>query len=108
MTTSLNSSKQLLRNADSNVVELKDSLVDSYANRESFLSIDPFLMNMNFLQFASKYKMYGKKLKERSSPDTLALRILQKYSSSPQNSNYFLHCKIQLLRYKILQHNYVS
>lgn len=55
-------------------------------------------MNMNFVQFATKYKVANKKV--LNLPENVVPRIFPNYSSNPKVENFALHCKYQLLRYK--------
>jgi hypothetical protein len=68
-----------------------------YANREQYDS-SPEIMNLNFVQFATKYKVVNTKLTEL--PDNVIPRIFPTYSSNPKGPNFALYCKYQLLRYK--------
>ena len=106
ITTSLDFSKQLARNNRTHVIELKDSLVDAYANRHEFLQTDNNLMSMNFYDFALKYQMSKKTIKLRPNQETVVIQIFQKFSASPKNATYYLYCKYQLLRYKPWQTNH--
>ena len=53
---------------------------------------------MNFVQFATTYKLVKNKLEKL--PDNLVPRIFPTYSPNPMGSNFPLYCKYQLLRYK--------
>jgi DNA replication protein DnaC len=81
-------------------MEFKDSLVETYAKRREFLNQFPDLLGLNFIEFATNYEQEKKGIKKRSDPDHIAIQIFQLFSSHPQNPQYHLHCKYQLLRYK--------
>ena len=74
-----------------------NSLLDVYANREQYDSSHD-IMNMNFVQFATKYKVVNKELTKL--PKNVVPRIFPTYSSNPKGPNFGLYCKYQLLRYK--------
>ena len=74
-----------------------NSLLDAYANRQQYDS-SPEIMNLNFVQFATKYKVANAKLTEL--PDNVIPRIFPTYSPNPRGANFVLYCKYQLLRYK--------
>ena len=59
-------------------------------------------MNLNFLQFATKYKVVNRKLTEL--PENSIPRIFPTYSSNPKGPNFALYCKYQLLRIKPWKH----
>jgi hypothetical protein len=73
------------------------SLLDVYANREHYDNSPPVL-NMNFVQFATQFKVVNGKLTEL--PPNAIPRIFPVYSSNPRSPNFSLYCKYQLLRYK--------
>jgi hypothetical protein len=102
--TSLVPSKLLTKNKITNVVELKNSLVEAYADREELLNKNPSLgrdiLKMNFYDFATKYEMKAQSIRLRANQSTVVIQIFQKYSSSPKNKTFYLYCKFQLLRYK--------
>ena len=74
-----------------------NSLLDVYANREQYDN-SPEIMNLNFLQFATKYKLVNAKLTKL--PENVIPRIFPTYSSNFKGPNFTLNCKYQLLRYK--------
>ena len=82
-----------------------NSLLDVYANREQYdNSAD--VMDLNFVQFATKYKVVNKKLSKL--PHNIIPRIFPTYSCNPKGQKFPLYCKYQLLRYrpwKITQDN---
>ena len=55
-------------------------------------------MNMNFVQFATMYKVVNNQLVKL--PENVIPRIFPTYSSNPKGQNFGLYCKYQLLRYK--------
>ena len=74
-----------------------NSLLDVYANRQQYDSSHD-IMNMNFVQFATKYKVVNNELTKL--PENVVPRIFPTYSSNPKGPNFGLYCKYQLLRYK--------
>ena len=72
-------------------------LLDVYAKRHDY-DISEDVKNMNFIQFASTYKVVNSKLTKL--PNNVVPRIFQTYSSNPKGPNFALYCKYQLLRYK--------
>ena len=73
------------------------SLLDVYANRYQYDSSNN-IMNMNFVQFATTYKLVNNELTKL--PENVIPRIFPTYSSNPKGPNFGLYCKYQLLRYK--------
>ena len=73
------------------------SLLDVYANRQLYDS-SPDVVAMNFIKFATKFKVVNDKLTEN--PPNVIPRIFPTYSSNPRGSNFSTYCKYQLLRYK--------
>ena len=73
------------------------SLLDVYANREQY-STSLEVINMNFVQFATTYKVVNDKLTKL--PVNVIPRIFPTYSPNPKGPNFASHCKYQLLRYK--------
>ncbi len=55
-------------------------------------------MNMNFVEFATTYKVVNNELTKL--PENVIPRIFPTYSSNPKGPNFGLYCKYQLLRYK--------
>ena len=96
---SLNGSRRVRNNAsiedgDSCTV---NSLLDVYANRQQYDS-SPDVMNMNFVQFATTYKVVNNELTKL--PENVVPRIFPTYSPNPKGTHFGLYCKYQLLRYK--------
>ena len=73
------------------------SLLDLYANREQY-NCPADVVNMNFVQFATKFKVVNGKLTKL--PDNVVPRIFPTYSCNPKGPNFPLYCIYQLLRYK--------
>ena len=73
------------------------SHLDVYANREQY-STSLEVINMNFVQFATTYKVVNDKLTKL--PANVILRIFPTYSPNPKGQNFASYCKYQLLRYK--------
>lgn len=56
---------------------------------------------MNFVQFATTYKVVNAKLTKLTKlPNNVIPRIFPTYSSNPKGPNFPIYCKYQLLRYK--------
>ena len=96
---SLNGSRRVRDNAS---IEDGDSctdnsLLDMYANRRQYDSSQT-IMNMNFVQFATTYKVVNNELTKL--PENVVPRIFPTYSPNPKGPNFGLYCKYQLLRYK--------
>lgn len=68
-----------------------NSLRDQYDNSAK-------VMNMNFIQFATKFKVVRGKLTKM--PENIIPKVFPTYSSNPRGPNFALYCKYQLLRYK--------
>ena len=73
------------------------SLLDVYTNREQY-DCSPNVINMNFVQFATIYKVINNELTKL--PENIIPRIFPTYSPNPKGPNFGLYCKYQLLRYK--------
>ncbi|XP_028394482.1 uncharacterized protein LOC114518676 [Dendronephthya gigantea] len=78
-----------------------NSPLDVYANRQHYDS-SPETMNLNFVQFMTKYKVDSENLIKL--PDNVIPRIFPTYSSNPKGPNFPNYCKYQLLRYKPWKH----
>ena len=96
---SLNGSRRVRNNAS---IEDGDSctdnsLLDVYANRQQYDNSQS-IMDMNFVQFATTYKVVNNKLTKL--PENVVPRIFPTYSPNPKGPNFGLYCKYQLLRYK--------
>ena len=73
-----------------------DSLLDAYAERDKYQgTVACDLCNLNFLQFAMKYRLVNGKLVDQ--PDNVVPRVYPTYSSNPKSTNFGLYCKYQLL-----------
>ena len=99
MPVSLNGSRRVrqdVRNEDGETCT-ENSLLDVYANRQQYDSSQT-VMNMNFVQFATTYKVINNELKRL--PENVVPRIFPTYSPNPKGPNFGLYCKYQLLRYK--------
>ena len=70
-----------------------------YAQRDKYqVDLKCNSTNINFLKFATKYKLVSGKLVIQ--PKNLIPRVFPTYSSSIKSPNFGLFCKYQLLRYK--------
>ena len=97
---SLNGSRRLQPSNDtSNGSCTSDSFLDVYAKRSIFSNEFPDIMNTNFQEFATKYKLTKNKL-EQCMSDHIVPNIFPTYSSNPKGQHYSLYCKFQLLRSK--------
>lgn len=95
---SLYGSRRINTNSFDGGLVTNESLLDVYANREKYAQTDPNMVMLNFVTFASKYKLVNKKL--TSQPQNTVLRVFPVFSSNPKGPNFGLYCKYQLLRYK--------
>ena len=95
----LNGSRRLNLSDAPDEVVTTDSLLDTYAQRDRYQAdLKCNLTNMNFLEFATKYKLVSGKLVTQ--PKNLIPRVFPTYSSSIKSPNFALYCKYQLLRYR--------
>nr|XP_058955383.1 uncharacterized protein LOC131782657 [Pocillopora verrucosa] len=95
----LNGSRRLNLSDAPDEVVTTDSLLDTYAQRDRYQAdLKCNLTNMNFLEFATKYKLVSGKLVTQ--PKNLIPRVFPTHSSSIKSPNFGLCCKYQLLRYK--------
>ena len=95
---SLNGSRRINTNSFDGSLVTNESLLDVYANREKYAQTNPNIVMLNFVSFASKYKLVNKKL--TSQPQNTVPRVFPVFSSNPKGQNFGLYCKYQLLRYK--------
>ena len=79
------------------------SILDVYAERDKYIiQSNSEILDYNFLQFVSTFMCKGSKLERRKRP--VIVKTYPNYSSNPQNKNYGLFCKYQLLKYKPWRH----
>ena len=78
--------------------DTRDSLLDLYAKRIVYQVTFPNVTNLNFIDFATKFKIKKGKL-ETQSPNVVP-RVVPCYSSHTKGENYYLYCKYQLLKFK--------
>ena len=95
---SLNGSRRVQISADERQLCCSNSLLDVYANRAQYDSPGINTAKLNFVQFATQFKVVDKKLTKL--PDNVVPRIFPTYSSNPKGPNFAQYCKCQLLRYK--------
>ena len=95
---SLNGSRRVQISADERQLCCSNSLLDVYANRAHYDSPGINTAKLNFVQFATQFKVVDKKLTKL--PDNVVPRIFPTYSSNPKGPNFAQYCKYQLLRYK--------
>jgi hypothetical protein len=101
---SLNGSRRVHTNHsvdNGNISCTSNSPLDVYANRQDYDS-SPETMNLNFVQFTTKYKEDDGNLTKV--PDNAIPRIFPTYSSNPKGPNFPNYCKYQSLRYKPWKH----
>ena len=77
-----------------------DSFLDVYAKRRNYENSFPDIMNVNFLEFATKYKITKGKLGKRSDSAKIVPKIFPTYSPNPKGTYYGMYCRYQLLTYK--------
>ena len=95
----LNGSRRLNLSDAPHEVVTTDSFLHTYAQRDKYRAdLKCNLTNMNFLEFATKYKLVSGKLVAQ--PKNLIPRVFPTYSSSIKSPNFGLYCKYQLLRYR--------
>ena len=63
-----------------------------------YVESPPDIMNLNFLNFVTKYKIVNNKLTPQS--QNTVPRVFPVYSSNKEGPNFSLYCKYQLLTYK--------
>jgi hypothetical protein len=105
---SLENSSEVINN-ENNDIEYSDSIYTLYAGRKALTQF-PESVPMNYLEFCRNYETIKKpeKLKRRTNPNKYAVLIWQRFSPNPRNSQYHLHCKYQLLRYKAWVNSYTD
>ena len=104
---SLNGSRKLQPSNDtSNGSCTSDSFLYVYAKRSIFSDEFPGIMNTNFQEFATKYKLTKNKL-EQCLSDHIVPNIFPTDSSNSKGQHYSLYCKFQLLRSKLWK-NYIN
>ena len=95
---SLDGSRKIKANAANEDVATNNSLLDVYANRTIYAESIPHIMTLNFITFATKYKLVNSKLTAQS--QNAVPRVFPVYSSNNKGPNFPLYCKYHLLRYK--------
>lgn len=95
----LNGSRRVQTHVDKGTKSgTKDSFLDIYAQRKQFVQDLPDIMSMNFLDFATHYKVTNGKLQKQ--PDNIVPIVFPEYSPNPKGQNFSMFCKFQLLKYK--------
>ena len=94
----LNGSRRISRSSSDGELITTNSLLDIYATREKHSETIPNIMLLNFIDFATKYKVVNKKLARQ--PDNIIPKVFPLYSSNPSEPNFGLYCRYQLLKYK--------
>lgn len=95
---SLNGSRKIKTHSADEDFVTNDSLLDVYAKHAQYAETIPDIISLNFISFATKYKLVKNKLSAQSC-NTIP-RIFPVYSSNAKGPNFGLYCKYQLLRYK--------
>ena len=95
---SLNGSRRVKDDLKDGDCVTNDSLLDTYAKRERFSQSFSNILSVNFITFATKYKIVNNKLLNQS--DNIVPRTFPVFSSSSSGPNFGLYCKYQLLKYK--------
>lgn len=95
---SLNGSRKIKTHSPDGDVVTNDSLLDVYAKRAQYAETIPDIISLNFISFATKYKLVKNKLSTQ--PYNTIPSIFPVYSSNAKGENFGLYCKYQLLRYK--------
>ena len=95
---SLNGSRKIKTNSAEGNVATSNSLLDVYAKRAMYVESVPDILTLNFLNFATKYKIVNNKLTPQ--PENTVPRVFPVYSSNKKGPNFSLYCKYQLLTYK--------
>ena len=97
---SLNGSRKVKHvNNEEDGVATENSILDIYATRQQFSDVFPDIMNVNFVDFVTKFRVVNKKLKKHINANEIP-RFFPTYSSNPKADSFPLYCKYQLLRYK--------
>ena len=95
----LNGSRRVQTHVDKSTKSgTNDSFLDIYAQRKQFVQDLPDVMSMNFLDFATHYKVTHGKLQKK--PDNIVPNVFPEYSPNPKGQNFSMFCKFQLLTYK--------
>lgn len=82
LSINLNGSRRVQTRVKDQSVCTSESMLVTYANRIRFQPCVPHIMVLNFVQFATKYKLVKGKLQQR--PSNVVTRIFPTYSSSIQ------------------------
>ena len=94
----LNGSRRIQTHLKEESICTTESLLDIYANRMRFQKCVPHIMEMNFVQFATSYKVVKGKLQQR--PFNVVPRIFPSYSANPKGENFANYCKYSLIKFK--------
>ena len=99
----LNGSRKVHTNVSEDDDTCTDYLhLDVYANRHQYNKSSE-VMNMNFVQFATKYKFQTNTQKLVPLPQNVVPRIFSTYSSNPKGEHFASYCKYQLFRDRMLR-----
>ena len=72
--------------------------MDDYADRQQFRQDYPEIMQINFIEFVSKYTVKEESLHLK--PKIVVVRTFPNYYSNPLSPYYGLFCKYQLMKFK--------
>ena len=95
---SLNGSRKIKSKSTNGDTATNDSPLDTYAKRAMYTRVIPDIMDLNFINFVTNYKVISGKLSAQ--PDNIIPRIFPVYSSNVQGPNFGMYCKYQLLKHK--------
>ena len=95
---SLNGSRKLKKvTSEGDNISAKDYVLNLYANRQQYAAKFPDIMNLNFIQFATKYKYFSSGLTLQGK--NIVPKVFPKYS--PNSGPHFpMYCKYQLILHK--------
>lgn len=100
VTVSLEISRRL--RVQNGVLHGELSPLDKYANRKEWHEAKKFpglsIMDMSLNDFVCNINLMKNTI--RPNPNDIVVRVLQQYSSNPNNPTYPLFCKFRLLQYK--------
>ena len=88
---SLNGSRKIKTNSVDGDLATNDSLLDVYATRTKYSEAISNIMTLNFITFATKYKVVNSKLTAQS--DNAIPKIFPVYSSNEKGPNFGCYCK---------------
>lgn len=94
----LNSSCRVkVKRADADIAT-HDSILDTYSKGQKYVKEVPDFMEVNFINFAKKYKVAKDKLINQA--ENMIPTVLPTLSSNVKWQNFLLYCKYQFVKYK--------